>query len=100
MNPPSAGSSLTTDLRIADKVDQIYADALKLFPVKEYDEPAVAAEKAQKARMEAYTRIKSAYGQIVADQWAAGMGLETGDLVLGAQTGAMVDQRDPLGLGL
>ena len=100
LNPAYNPNSLTNDLRVADKIDQIYEDAQKKYPVKEYDNPEDATAKQQKARMEAYQRIKAAYGAIYADEWATGIGLAPGDLVLGGVGGGVIDTKDPLGLGL
>lgn len=100
LHPAYNPNSLTNDLRVADKIDSIYEDAQKKYPIKEYDTPDDAAAKQQKARMEAYQRIKAAYGAIYADEWAAGIGLAPGDLVLGGVGGGVIDTKDPLGLGL
>jgi len=90
-HPAYNPNALTNDLRVADKIDQIYEDAQKKYPIKEYDEPPAAADKQQKARVEAYQRIKAAYGAIYADEWAAGIGLMPGDLVLGATPSVAAD---------
>lgn len=101
LNHAPSGSSLTSDLRIADAMTGIYNDAQKRYPIKEYDDPTTAAEKQRKARLEAYAAIKAAYGTVYADDWAAGIGLSPNDL-LGASgaPGAVVDNKDPFGLGL
>lgn len=101
LNPAYNPNSLTNDLRIADAVTKIYDDAQKLFPIQSYDTTEEAAEKQRRARIEAYARIRAAYGEVVAQDWALRIGLNPGDIALGGATSsAVVEEKDPLGLGL
>lgn len=92
-------NAVTNSERLADDLDKIYADAQKLFPITEYDAPDVAAAKQQKAQAAAYQRIVASRGKLIADEWAANQGLSLGDIVVGGAPD-VVDEKDPLGLGL
>ena len=76
-------NAVTTAERLADDLDKIYADAAKLFPIGEYDQPEEAGEKQRKAQTVAYQRIAASRGKLVADEWARNQGLALGDLVVG-----------------
>lgn len=90
-------NALNVDQIIGPKMDAIYQDAQKKFPLPDPSkylgaEPIeqVAAEQLRKAQADAYNRIKATFGPEYAAQWAAGMGIPVGDLVLldaGAGTG-------------
>lgn len=90
-------NALSVDQIIGPKMDAIYQDAQKKFPLPDPSkyfgaEPIeqVAAEQLRKAQADAYNRIKATFGPEYAAQWAAGMGIPVGDLVLmdaGAGTG-------------
>jgi hypothetical protein len=98
-NPAFNPASVTSAERLADDLDRLYTDAQKLFPIAAYDTPEIAAEKQKKAQAVAYQRISASRGKIVADEWARNQGLEMGDLVVG-DAAAVLDEKDPLGLGL
>lgn len=98
-NPAYNPNAVTNSERLADDLDKIYADAQKLFPITEYDAPDVAAAKQQKAQAAAYQRIVASRGKLIADEWAANQGLSLGDIVVGGAPD-VVDEKDPLGLGL
>lgn len=100
LNPPYNPNALNNDQLIGARMDAIYQDAQKKYPVQAYDTPEVAAEKLAKAQAEAYNRNKAAYGAIAADEWLAGMGLSPNDTLVGGTPGAVLDEKDPLGLGL
>lgn len=100
LNPPYNPNALPADALIGGKMDLIYQDAQKKYPIQQYDSPEDAAKKQQQAQLEAYNRIKASYGAIAANEWAAGMGLALGDLVVGSTPGAGLNEKDPLGLGL
>lgn len=94
-------NSLSNDQLIGAKTDAIYQDALKAAAIQTYDTPEATAEKMRKAQADAYKRIKAAYGAVAASQWAAGMGIADGDiLLLNSPDGAATDGADPLQLGL
>jgi hypothetical protein len=98
-NPAFNPNAVGAGERLADDLDKIYSDSQKLFPINEYDEPEVAAEKQRKAQAAAYQRIAASRGKLVADEWARNQGIAVGDLVVGG-AGAVLDEKDPLGLGL
>ena len=105
LHPAYNPNGVTNDMRLAEATDKIYADAQKKFPIASYDTPEQSATKMQKAAADAYLRIKASYGAIAADEWAAGMGLDTGDIVLGGapttpNSPAPGDTSDFLNLGL
>ena len=101
LNPAYNPNQLNQDQLIGAKLDSIYQDAQKKYPVKDYDTPEDAAAKQQKAQAEAYARIKAAYGAVAANDWAAGLGINPNDLLVGGGAGAPVlNDKDPLGLGL
>jgi hypothetical protein len=99
LNPPYNPTAVTSAERLADDLDKIYQDAQKMFPVAAYDDEAIAAEKLRKAQAVAYQRIVASRGKLVADEWASNQGLAIGDLVVG-DAAAVLDEKDPLGLGL
>lgn len=92
---------LNQDQLLGAKLDAIYQDSLKKYPPPQYEGlgPSAADQQA-KAQAEAYARIKAAYGAIAADEWATGMGLSPNDLLVGGAPDIVVDEKDPLGLGL
>lgn len=100
LNPTYNPNALPADALLGGKMDLIYQDAQKKYPIQAYDTPEDATKKQQQAQAEAYNRIKAAYGAIAANEWAAGMGLAPGDLVVGSTPGAALNEKDPLGLGL
>lgn len=99
LNPTFNPNAVGASERLADDLDKIYADSQKLFPINEYDTPDVAAEKQRKAQAAAYQRIAASRGKLVADEWARNQGVAVGDLVVGGAA-AVLDEKDPLGLGL
>ena len=93
---------LNQDQLLGAKLDAIYQDAQKKYPPPQFElagQPTAADQQA-KAQAEAYNRIKASYGTIAADQWLAGMGLDPNDVLVGGTPGAVLDAKDPLGLGL
>jgi hypothetical protein len=99
LNPPYNPNAVTGSERLADDLDRLYNDAQKLFPITAYDTPEIAAEKQKKAQAVAYQRIVASRGKLIADEWAANQGIAIGDLVVG-DAAAVLDEKDPLGLGL
>lgn len=99
MHPAFNPNGLTSPERLADDLDKIYADTQKLFPIKEWDTPEDAAEKQRKAQAAAYQRIAASRGKLIADEWARNQGLALGDIVVNS-VAPVLDQKDPLGLGL
>lgn len=101
LHPAYNPNTQANEIRIADKIDDIYVNALKQYPVDAMMQtPEEVAANQTKAQMEAYNRIKAVYGADRAEQWAAGIGLSDGDIAAGATGGTAVNQKDPLGLGL
>ena len=102
LNPPYDPNRLNQDQLLGAKVDAIYQDAQKKYPPPQFElagQPTAADQQA-KAQAEAYNRIKAAYGAVVANQWLVGMGLDLNDVLVGGTPGAVLDEKDPLGLGL
>lgn len=87
LHPAYNPNALNNDQQIGAKADAIYEDAQKKFPVASYATDEERAAAMQKAQAEAYTRIKGAYGEVAAANWAAGMGIAAGDLVVGGAPG-------------
>jgi len=70
-----------------------------MFPISEWDDETTAAEKVRKAQAAAYQRIAARDGKLAAEEWARNQGLALGDIVVNSAA-PVLDQKDPLGLGL
>lgn len=86
LNPPYNPNAVTGTERLADDLDKLYTDAQKIFPIAPYDDEATAAEKQRKAQSLAYNKIVASRGKLIADEWAANLGIAVGDLVVGEAT--------------
>jgi len=104
LNPGYNPNAVTGNERQADDFNRIVDNALKALPPPAFVEPGteatVAAERLRQAQLIAYNQIRAAYGEIAAEKFRAQAGLAVGDLVLGGTPNGVVDQKDPLGLGL
>ncbi len=99
LNPAFNPNAVTEIERRRDDYDKIYADAQKMFPISEWDDETTAAEKVRKAQAAAYQRIAARDGKLAAEEWARNQGLALGDIVVNSAA-PVLDQKDPLGLGL
>lgn len=100
----NAPSNRPTDL--PKVIDDVYQSALRSIPevtVTMMDEPAAVQEKQNEryrlAEVETYRRLRNAYGEVVANEYAARVGIDPNDTLAATSAGGTVDT-DPLGLGI
>lgn len=107
LNPAYNPNALTNDMRKIDDANKVFENALKAIPEPTIVEPGkeieVAREQQKQAAILAYPRWVSILGPEGAAAMARQYGLTDGDLLLSTGSGsggAVLDEKDPLGLGL
>jgi hypothetical protein len=103
-NPAYNPNAETNELRKLDDANRAFDNALKSLPEPMFTEPGreaeVARERQKQAALLAYPKWVALLGEAAATAMARQYGVADGDLVLATSPGAVVDEKDPLGLGL
>jgi hypothetical protein len=103
-NPAYNPNAETNRQRMIDDANRAFDNALKALPESGFvapgEEAAVAQERQRQAALLAYPKWVALMGEKEAAAMARQYGLSDKDLLLAPTTEAVLDERDPLGLGL
>lgn len=112
LNPAAASTAAGTN--VPKVIDDTFESALKSVPpvdqtqlmrelgraVTSADIQAAEAARYKQAELVTYQRLRNAYGEAVAAQYAAQAGIDPNDVLTGSSSNGTVGNTDPLGLGL
>lgn len=104
LNPPYNPNADTQQMRLLDDANRAFDTALNSLPEPAFvalgEEAKVAQDRQKQAALLAYPKWVALLGEAAATAMARQYGVADGDLVLATAPGAVLDEKDPLGLGL